>query len=115
MRITGFVGWLVWGFAHIFFLIGFRSRIVVFLEWAWEWLTYARGAAIEIYKKPSFRYREETFSILMLNAWQLLLKARILKENKNHLRSIKIWETRKTNSGGARVKSNDAEPDLAGR
>lgn len=40
-------------------------------------------AAIEIYNKPEFRYREEAFSILMLNAWELLLKARILKENKN--------------------------------
>jgi hypothetical protein len=40
--------WLVWGFAHIFFLIGFRSRIAVFLEWAWEWLTYARGARLII-------------------------------------------------------------------
>jgi NADH dehydrogenase len=48
VRITGFVGWLVWGFAHIFFLIGFRSRIAVFLEWAWEWLTYARGARLII-------------------------------------------------------------------
>ena len=48
VRITGFAGWLVWGFAHIFFLIGFRSRIAVFLEWAWEWLTYARGARLII-------------------------------------------------------------------
>jgi NADH:ubiquinone reductase (H+-translocating) len=48
VRITGFVVWLVWGFAHIFFLIGFRNRIAVFLEWAWEWLTYARGARLII-------------------------------------------------------------------
>ena len=48
VRVTGFAGWLVWGFAHIFFLIGFRSRIAVFLEWAWEWLTYARGARLII-------------------------------------------------------------------
>jgi len=48
VQITGFAGWLVWGFAHIFFLIGFRSRIAVFLEWAWEWLTYARGARLII-------------------------------------------------------------------
>jgi hypothetical protein len=52
-------------------------------------------SAIEIYNKPSFRYREETFSILMLNAWELLLKARILKENKNKLRSIEVWEKTK--------------------
>ena len=56
-------------------------------------------SAIEVYNKPAFRYREETFSILMLNAWELLLKARILKQNKNALRSIEVWERRRTSSG----------------
>lgn len=56
-------------------------------------------SAIEIYNKPSFRYREETYCILMLNAWELLLKARILKENKNKLRSIQVFERRLTKSG----------------
>ena len=46
LRLTGFAGWLVWGLAHIFFLIGFRSRVAVFLSWAWEWLTYKRGARL---------------------------------------------------------------------
>ena len=46
VRLTGFVGWLVWVFAHIFYLIGFRNRSAVFLDWAWEWLTYARGARL---------------------------------------------------------------------
>lgn len=36
----------------------------------------AMAAAIEIFNKPSFSYREETFVILMLNAWELLLKAK---------------------------------------
>lgn len=43
----------------------------------------ACSAAIEIYNKPDFRYREEAFSILMLNAWELLLKARVLNENRS--------------------------------
>lgn len=47
-------------------------------------------SAIEIYNKPDFKYREETFAILMINAWEILLKAKILKENKNDLRSIYI-------------------------
>jgi NADH:ubiquinone reductase (H+-translocating) len=46
VQITGFVGWLVWASAHIFFLIGFRSKIAVFLEWSWQWVTYARGARL---------------------------------------------------------------------
>jgi NADH:quinone reductase (non-electrogenic) len=46
LRLTGSAAWLVWAFAHIFFLIGFRNRIAVFLEWAWEWFTYKRGARL---------------------------------------------------------------------
>jgi Protein of unknown function (DUF3644)/EC042_2821-lke REase len=64
-----------------------------------EKATHAAVAAIEIYNKPGFKYREEAFSILMLNAWELLLKARIVKENKNKLRAIEIWEPRKTKFG----------------
>jgi hypothetical protein len=47
-------------------------------------------SAIEIYNKPDFKYREETFAILMINAWELLLKAKIVKENKSSLKSIYV-------------------------
>lgn len=49
-------------------------------------------SAIEIYNKPNFGYREETFAILAVNAWELLLKAYILKINKYNLNSIYILE-----------------------
>jgi len=45
-------------------------------------------AAIEVYNKPDFRYREESFVILLVNAWELLVKAKILKESQNRLSSI---------------------------
>ncbi|QPF91469.1 DUF3644 domain-containing protein [Bradyrhizobium commune] len=61
--------------------------------------TQAAVAAIEVYNKPGFAYREETFAILMLNAWELLLKARVLKANRNKLRSIEVWEPKATKSG----------------
>lgn len=51
-------------------------------------------SAIEIYNKPDFKYREETFSILMINAWELLLKARIIKENKSNLRVIYLMKNK---------------------
>lgn len=47
-------------------------------------------AAIEVYNKPDFRYREESFVILLVNAWELLLKAKILKDCKNRLSSLYI-------------------------
>lgn len=45
-------------------------------------------SAIEIYNKPDFKYREEIFSILLVNAWELLLKAKILAINGNDIRAI---------------------------
>ena len=46
VKLTGLVGWLVWIFIHIFYLIGFRNRAVVMLEWAWSYLTFQRGARL---------------------------------------------------------------------
>jgi len=42
MRISGWIAWLMWLFVHIFFLIGFRNRAVVMLEWAWNYVTHQR-------------------------------------------------------------------------
>src|SRR5262249_11439141 len=61
-------------------------------------------SAVEVYNKPAFAYREETFAILALNAWELLLKAKVLKEAGNDLKSIRVYEPRKTKSGTASKK-----------
>ena len=46
IHISGFVAWLSWLFVHIFFLIGFRNRIIVMIQWAWSYFTYERGARL---------------------------------------------------------------------
>ena len=46
IRLTGWFAWILWGVVHIFFLIGFRNRMAVFLNWIWAWLTYGRGARL---------------------------------------------------------------------
>ncbi|HEY8258592.1 MAG TPA: NAD(P)/FAD-dependent oxidoreductase [Gemmatimonadales bacterium] len=46
LHFGGFVAWLAWIFVHIFFLIGFRNRVLVLLEWAWSYVTYSRGARL---------------------------------------------------------------------
>ncbi len=56
-------------------------------------------AAVEIYNKPAFSYRDETFSILALNAWELLAKAKLLKDADNNVRIIRVYESRETKSG----------------
>jgi NADH dehydrogenase len=45
-RSVGALAWLMWWAIHIYFLIGFRNRVLVFLEWAWSWLTFKRGARL---------------------------------------------------------------------
>lgn len=46
MRITGFPAWVLWSIAHIYFLIGFRNRFVVALNWAWNYITFQRGSRL---------------------------------------------------------------------
>jgi NADH dehydrogenase len=46
LRLTGRLAWLVWGVAHIYFLIGFRNRMAVATDWLWSYLTYQRGARL---------------------------------------------------------------------
>jgi NADH dehydrogenase len=46
VQLTGFAGWLFWGIAHIYFLIGVRNRIVVALNWLWSYMTFQRGARL---------------------------------------------------------------------
>jgi NADH dehydrogenase len=46
IHISGFVAWLSWLFIHILFLIGFRNRLLVFIQWAWSYVTYERGARL---------------------------------------------------------------------
>lgn len=61
-------------------------------------------AAIELYNKPDFRYREEAFAILALNAWELLLKAKLLAESGNHGRALYAYERRQTKKGSPSTK-----------
>ena len=46
LHISGYFAWLAWLFVHIFFLIGFRNRLIVMIQWAWSYLTYERGARL---------------------------------------------------------------------
>jgi len=45
-ELSGYFAWLAWLFVHIFFLIGFRNRLLVMIQWAWSYLTYERGARL---------------------------------------------------------------------
>ncbi len=46
IHLSGFLAWLAWLFIHILFLIGFRNRLLVIVEWAWQYVTFKRGARL---------------------------------------------------------------------
>jgi NADH:ubiquinone reductase (H+-translocating) len=46
IRLSGWIAWVLWGVVHIYFLIGFRNRLVVALDWLWAYLTFRRGARL---------------------------------------------------------------------
>ncbi|MFT8243204.1 NAD(P)/FAD-dependent oxidoreductase [Roseomonas sp. BN140053] len=52
MRLTGFPGWLFWCLAHVWYLIGFRSRVVVAFDWLWSYVTAQRGARLITGRRP---------------------------------------------------------------
>jgi NADH dehydrogenase len=43
LHLSGFVAWVIWVVVHIMYLIGFRNRVLVLMQWAWAYLTYHRG------------------------------------------------------------------------
>jgi hypothetical protein len=56
-------------------------------------------SAIEIYNKPDFKYREELFSVLCINAWELLLKAKVLNLASNKVAALYVMEYRTLKTG----------------
>jgi hypothetical protein len=46
VRLTGLVAWLLWSMAHVYFLIGFRNRVSVARNWAWNYFTFQRGTRL---------------------------------------------------------------------
>ena len=46
IRFSGAIGWWLWGFAHVYFLVGLRNRLMVSLNWFWQYITWQRGARL---------------------------------------------------------------------
>lgn len=51
LKVKGFLGWLLWGIAHVYFLIGFRNRLFVMLHWLWLYITWQRGVRLIMHKE----------------------------------------------------------------
>jgi NADH dehydrogenase len=46
IQLQGFPAWIFWSLVHLLLLAGFRNRVVVYVNWAWAWFTYGRGARL---------------------------------------------------------------------
>ncbi len=53
VHLSGFIAWWIWGVAHIYFLIGVRSPLLVAANWLWSYLTYSKGARLITHLRPS--------------------------------------------------------------
>jgi NADH:ubiquinone reductase (H+-translocating) len=52
LKLSGLLAWWFWLVAHLFFLIGFRNRIIVLVNWGWSYWTYQRHARIIVGRPP---------------------------------------------------------------
>jgi NADH:ubiquinone reductase (H+-translocating) len=52
LQLRGFLGWVFWSVAHIYFLIGLRNRFIVAFIWLWDYLTFQRGARLITNSEP---------------------------------------------------------------
>ena len=46
IHLSGFLAWLIWLFVHLMYLVGFRNRLLVFVQWLWNYVTYRRGVRL---------------------------------------------------------------------
>jgi len=48
IKLTGWIAWIFWLFIHILYLVGFKNRLFVMMNWTWNWFTFSRGARLII-------------------------------------------------------------------
>ena len=59
-HLSGFIAWLVWAFVHLMYLVNFQSRVLVFIQWAIQDLTFSRGARLITGAAPTdFNFTKE--------------------------------------------------------
>jgi NADH dehydrogenase len=46
LRLSGFIAWLTWLFVHLMYLVGYDNRLLVFVQWVWNYVTYKRGVRL---------------------------------------------------------------------
>jgi NADH dehydrogenase len=57
LHLSGWVAWLVWLFVHLMYLVQFQSRIIVFVQWGIQFVTFSRGARLITGDNPTEQER----------------------------------------------------------
>jgi NADH dehydrogenase len=73
-RMHGFPAWLAWAFIHIWYLIEFDNKMVVLIQWAWNYFTRKRGARLITGREaglPDGQDRQEAFPVYLEKAQEL--------------------------------------------
>ncbi len=99
LKMSGFLAWVAWLIVHIYYLIGFRNRMMVLVQWAWSYMTVRRGARLITSK--IWKTREWEMSIARGNASQA--KKRVGLTGK---KATKKGLTRKKATGNSSKKSS---------
>lgn len=59
LRFSGWIAWVTWLVVHVYFLVGFKNRLLVVLHWAWSYVTFRRGARLIVEREWRFGGRKE--------------------------------------------------------
>jgi len=64
LRFSGWLAWVTWLVVHVYFLVGFKNRLLVVLHWAWSYLTFRRGARLIVEREWRFGgHKDETIPV----------------------------------------------------
>ncbi|MBI1295180.1 NAD(P)-binding protein [bacterium] len=55
VKLSGLPAWLIWLFIHLMYLVGFRNRLIVFLQWTWNYFTFRRGVRLIVDRRVGAR------------------------------------------------------------
>jgi NADH dehydrogenase len=55
LHLTGFIAWLAWLFVHLLYLVGFENKLLVLIQWAWNYFTRNRRARLILYCYETLR------------------------------------------------------------
>jgi len=59
VKLSGFLAWMLWSFVHLFMIVGVKNRILIFLNWSWNYFTYDQSLRLLIRHKPSIINRSD--------------------------------------------------------